>query len=57
VGTILNQPRGAEGFGYDPIFVPDGCNLSFAEMRLEEKNQYSHRRKAVTAFLDYLKGS
>jgi XTP/dITP diphosphohydrolase len=56
-GTILKAPRGAEGFGYDPIFVPDGCNLSFAEMRLEEKNLYSHRKKAVEAFLGYLKSS
>jgi XTP/dITP diphosphohydrolase len=54
-GTILSQPRGDEGFGYDPIFMPDGCNLSFAEMRLEIKNQYSHRKKAVEAFLDHLK--
>jgi XTP/dITP diphosphohydrolase len=56
-GTILSAPRGEEGFGYDPIFVPDGCNLSFAEMRLEIKNQYSHRKKAVEAFLGYLKNS
>jgi XTP/dITP diphosphohydrolase len=54
-GTILTEPRGVDGFGYDPIFVPTGCNLSFAEMRLEEKNLYSHRRKAVDAFLLYLK--
>ena len=56
-GIILNEPRGAEGFGYDPIFVADGCNLSFAEMRLSEKNQFSHRKKAVDAFLGYLKSS
>ena len=56
-GVILREPRGNEGFGYDPIFVPDGCNLSFAEMRLEIKNQYSHRKKAVEAFLGYLKNS
>ena len=55
-GNILTEARGAEGFGYDPIFVPDGCNLSFAEMRLEVKNQYSHRKKAVEQFLEYLKG-
>lgn len=56
-GNILTEPRGAEGFGYDPIFVALGCNLSFAEMRLETKNQYSHRKKAVDPFLQYLKGS
>ena len=56
-GMILTASRGTEGFGYDPIFVPDGCNLSFAEMRLSEKNQFSHRRKAVDQFLEYLKGS
>ena len=56
-GMILSEPRGGEGFGYDPIFVPDGCNLSFAEMRLEVKNQYSHRKKAVEQFLGYLKSS
>jgi XTP/dITP diphosphohydrolase len=56
-GNILTAARGTDGFGYDPIFVPDGCNLSFAEMRLEEKNQYSHRRKAVDQFLRYLKDS
>ena len=56
-GSILSQPQGEEGFGYDPIFVPDGCNLSFAEMRLEIKNQYSHRKKAVEQFLGYLKDS
>ncbi|MBS1624516.1 MAG: RdgB/HAM1 family non-canonical purine NTP pyrophosphatase [Bacteroidetes bacterium] len=56
-GTILSTPRGTEGFGYDPIFIPEGCNLSFAEMRLEDKNQISHRRRAVDQFLAYLKRS
>ena len=56
-GEILTAPRGSEGFGYDPIFVPEGCNLSFAEMRLSEKNEFSHRRKAVDQFLEYLKSS
>jgi XTP/dITP diphosphohydrolase len=56
-GLILTEPRGTEGFGYDPIFVPDGCNLSFAEMRLSEKNRYSHRSKAVDQFLEFLKSS
>lgn len=56
-GDILLAPRGNEGFGYDPIFMPAGCNLSFAEMRLSEKNEFSHRRKAVDQFLEYLKSS
>lgn len=56
-GSILDAPRGEDGFGYDPIFVPQGCNLSFAEMRLTEKNEYSHRKKALVQFLDHLKHS
>ena len=46
------------GFGYDPVFVPDGSSKTFAEMTLQEKNLYSHRRKAVeklVAFLNNLK--
>jgi XTP/dITP diphosphohydrolase len=42
-GSILHERRGHEGFGYDPIFAPDGENLSFAEMSLDEKNRISHR--------------
>ena len=45
-GTILETRRGHQGFGYDPIFVPDGEDLSFAEMSLDEKNKISHRAKA-----------
>jgi XTP/dITP diphosphohydrolase len=45
-GTILNEQRGAGGFGYDPIFVPDGENKTFAEMSLYEKNKISHRALA-----------
>ncbi len=53
-GRIIQQQRGTEGFGYDPVFVPDGSNKTFAEMNMQEKNQFSHRRKAtdkLTAFL------
>lgn len=53
-GTLRDSPIGMQGFGYDPIFIPDGDTRSFAEMNLDEKNQYSHRRKAVDAFLSYL---
>jgi XTP/dITP diphosphohydrolase len=45
-GTILHERHGQHGFGYDPVFVPDGGNLSFAEMTLDEKNKISHRAKA-----------
>jgi XTP/dITP diphosphohydrolase len=42
-GTILDERRGRQGFGYDPVFAPDGGTLSFAEMTLDEKNKISHR--------------
>jgi XTP/dITP diphosphohydrolase len=45
-GTILLEERGTGGFGYDPIFVPEGRNKSFAEMSLNEKNRISHRARA-----------
>ena len=48
-GTIATAPRGEEGFGYDPIFVPDGDERTFAEMSLEEKNHLSHRGRAFRA--------
>ena len=53
-GRILNSPDGADGFGYDPIFVPDGDTRSFARMTLEEKNGYSHRRKAADELVAFL---
>ncbi|SFV29218.1 RdgB/HAM1 family non-canonical purine NTP pyrophosphatase [Thermoflavifilum thermophilum] len=51
-GTIVTTPRGKNGFGYDPVFIPEGSQKTFAEMSLEEKNQYSHRAKAIRAFCD-----
>lgn len=45
-GTILNEKRGSGGFGYDPVFVPEGKELTFAEMDLDEKNKISHRARA-----------
>ncbi|HKB45108.1 MAG TPA: RdgB/HAM1 family non-canonical purine NTP pyrophosphatase [Chitinophagaceae bacterium] len=57
-GKIINEKKGSLGFGYDPIFVPDGATKSFAEMRFEEKNKFSHRTKAaekLVAFLTNLK--
>lgn len=54
-GTILTAPRGEGGFGYDPLFMPDGHSLSFAEMSAEAKNSISHRGRAVSEFVDYLR--
>ena len=56
-GRIIAEQRGSEGFGYDPIFVPDGTEKTFAEMSREEKAQYSHRRKAVDKLVSYLNKS
>lgn len=53
-GTILNENKGHQGFGYDPIFVPDNYEITFAEMNPEDKNKISHRKKALDLFLDYL---
>jgi len=53
-GSILLERRGAEGFGYDPVFLPDGYDTSFAEMDLELKNIISHRGRAVRKLIEYL---
>lgn len=53
-GRIIEQPRGNGGFGYDPVFIPDGSEKTFAEMSLEEKNIFSHRRKATDALASFL---
>lgn len=53
-GKITKSPKGSEGFGYDPVFVPDGYELSFAEMSASEKNAISHRGKAMKDLQDYL---
>ena len=49
-GTIVDQPRGLHGFGYDPIFVPKGFGHTFAELPAELKNRISHRAQAIRAF-------
>jgi len=55
-GTIRQERSGFEGFGYDPIFQPDGYNVTFAEMRLDEKNKISHRAIAMEKLVDFLNG-
>jgi XTP/dITP diphosphohydrolase len=47
--------HGEKGFGYDPIFIPEGSSKSFAEMSMDEKNNYSHRQKAVTQLFEFLR--
>jgi XTP/dITP diphosphohydrolase len=54
-GTILTEKRGDGGFGYDPIFLPDGSTKTLAEMSAEEKNQISHRAKAIAQLVEFLK--
>ena len=53
-GTIRHERTGTGGFGYDPIFQPDGFDITFAEMTLEEKNMLSHRARAVEKLVAFL---
>jgi XTP/dITP diphosphohydrolase len=53
-GTISRKERGKQGFGYDPIFIPDGEDRTFAEMSVEEKNKISHRIKAIKGLVEFL---
>ena len=53
-GVILNEKRGEGGFGYDPVFLPDGYDESFAELSAEEKNKISHRGRAMQKLISYL---
>ncbi|MCQ6960652.1 non-canonical purine NTP diphosphatase [Mucilaginibacter aquariorum] len=53
-GTIRTQRSGTAGFGYDPIFQPDGYDITFAEMSMDEKNRISHRGRAVDQLIAFL---
>jgi XTP/dITP diphosphohydrolase len=53
-GTIRTERSGTEGFGYDPIFQPDGYDITFAEMSMDEKNAISHRGRAVDQLIAFL---
>jgi XTP/dITP diphosphohydrolase len=55
-GNISEVKSGNKGFGYDPVFLPLGSNSTFAEMELEEKNNYSHRKKSFAKFATFLSG-
>ncbi len=53
-GRIIAEKKGNNGFGYDPVFIPDESELTFAEMNMEEKNKYSHRKKAMEKLISFL---
>jgi len=55
-GTILESTRGNDGFGYDPIFLPNGSTRTLAEMTMEEKNHISHRGIAIRKLVEFLRG-
>lgn len=53
-GEITQQPKGESGFGYDPVFIPEGFEVTFAEMSLQQKSLLSHRGKAMRQLIDFL---
>jgi XTP/dITP diphosphohydrolase len=53
-GKIINEKKGVKGFGYDPVFIPDGSEKTFAEMDMQEKNRFSHRKKAMEKLISFL---
>jgi XTP/dITP diphosphohydrolase len=54
-GSIIAERKGNNGFGYDPVFIPDGSVKTFAEMTMEEKNQFSHRKNAIKKLVEFLR--
>ena len=54
-GSIIAEEHGVDGFGYDPVFLPDGYDKTFAEMNLEQKNSISHRARAVGLLVEFLR--
>lgn len=53
-GQIIDHQRGKDGFGYDPVFLPDGYTKTFAEMSMQEKNLIAHRAKAIEKFIKFI---
>jgi XTP/dITP diphosphohydrolase len=53
-GRIIAEPRGTQGFGYDPLFIPEGQDATFAELGDEVKNSLSHRSRALVQVIDHL---
>lgn len=53
-GNLTKEVRGEKGFGYDPIFIPESYEITFAEMKAEDKNKISHRKKAIEQFLEFM---
>jgi XTP/dITP diphosphohydrolase len=56
-GIIIKEQRGEKGFGYDPVFIPNGSEKTFAEMNIDEKNKYSHRKKATEKLINFLQAT
>lgn len=56
-GEIVDEEKGTEGFGYDPVFIPNGYEITFAEMNSELKNQISHRAKAVQKLITFIQNN
>lgn len=56
-GTITETVRGTNGFGYDPVFIPDGSHKTFGEMSLEEKSNFSHRKNATDKLVSFLQSA